>query len=118
MADATNISPIPNLNGTTEESLLVGHLRRIQEHPVGHYCVHIHLSQLRPGNRQLNFIRIAARAFENILVNFDATLYVPSNHDLVLICRDVPVDEVDQAVYKVRALFSEDPLNLWGGRFV
>lgn len=110
MADSVNYLGIPNLNGTTEESLLVGHLRRVQEHPVGHYAIHIHLSELRPGNRQPNFIRIAARAFENLLANYDATLYVLSNHDLVLVCRDVPVDDVDQAVYKVRALFSEDPL--------
>ena len=110
MADAANFTAIPNLNGTTEETLLVGHLRRIQEHASGQYSIHIHLSELRPGNRQQNFIRIASRAFEALLANFDAILYVLSNHDLVLFCRDVPVDDVDQVIYKVRALFSEDPL--------
>ena len=110
MADAANFTAIPNLSGTTEETLLVGHLRRIQEHSAGQYAIHIHLSELRPGNRQQNFIRIAARAFETLLANFDATLYVLSNFDLVILCRDVPVDDVDKAVYKVRALFNEDPL--------
>ncbi|MEL0105417.1 MAG: hypothetical protein ACO3MW_13480 [Rhodospirillales bacterium] len=110
MADAANFTTVPNLSGTSEETLLVGHLRRIQDHPVGQFSIHVHLSELRPDNSQQNFIRIAARAFEPLLANFDATLYVLSNHDLVLLCRDVPVDDVDQAVYKVRALFSEDPL--------
>ena len=55
-------------------------------------------------------MRIAARAFESIINNTDAMLFRFHNFDLVLICREVPVDEVDNAIHKVRALFSEDPL--------
>jgi hypothetical protein len=45
-----------------------------------------------------------------LLDNHEATLFPLSNSDLVLVCRNVPVDDVDPVIDKVRALFSEDPL--------
>jgi hypothetical protein len=45
-----------------------------------------------------------------LLDNHEATLFPLSNADLVLVCRNVPVDDVDPVIDKVRALFSEDPL--------
>ncbi len=96
----------------SQEGRLLSHLKRIEGTPVGFYVVHIHLSGLRPDNRKPHYMRIAARAFENMLNNFDATLFRLSNSDFFLICREVPIEEVDQAVSKLRALFSEDPLTL------
>ncbi|MCB2099403.1 MAG: hypothetical protein KDE22_00935 [Rhodobacterales bacterium] len=93
-----------------EEEILRDHLRWVGENPAGVYAVHLHLSRLRPSNRQPNFVRIAARAFETLVSTFDARLFQLSNADMVLVCRDVPVDEVDVPLERVRALFSEDPL--------
>ncbi|MCP5366275.1 MAG: hypothetical protein H6907_00125 [Hyphomicrobiales bacterium] len=100
----------PGGEAVMEEDLLRDQVHRIGESPAGAYAVQVHLSGLRASNRQPNFIRIAARAFEPVLNNFDARLFRLSNADLVLLCRDVPVDEVEPALDKVRALFSEDPL--------
>ena len=95
---------------TIEETLLVDRLNRVADLPAGYFAVHLHLSDLRPNNRQPQFISIAARSFDNLINNADATLFRLSNADLVLICRNVPVDDIDPYIEKVRSLFGEDPL--------
>lgn len=95
---------------TIEETLLVDRLSRLADNPAGYYAVHVHLSDLRPNNRQAQFLSIAARSFDNLINNADATLFRLSNADLVLICRNVPVDDIDPYIEKVRSLFGEDPL--------
>ena len=95
---------------TTQEAVLLEKLSRIEENPGGHFAVHIHLSRLRPNNRQQHFINIAARAFDNLINNADAVLYTLTNQDMVLICRDILVEDIDPYIAKVRTLFSEDPL--------
>lgn len=96
--------------GTTEESLLLDRLNRIENNSTGYFAVHAHLSALRANHKQPHFIEIASRSFDNLVDSADATLFSLGNKDLALICRDVPVDEVDSVMEKVRALFSEDPL--------
>lgn len=110
MADSGTAVSMTDNDAATQEDRLVGHLRRIEGNQSGYFAVHVLLSDLRPGNRKPHYIRIAARSFEPLIDNFDATLFQLANCDLVVICRDVPVDEVDPEIYKVRALFSEDPL--------
>jgi len=94
----------------SEETLLLGHLRRVEANPAGFFAVHIHLSDLQPGNRQPKFIRIAAQAFDDLVNNFETTLYMMPNSDLALLSRETPIEDVDAALSKARALFSEDPL--------
>lgn len=96
----------------TQESILLDKLTRIEENPAGYFAVHIHLSHLRPSNRQPHFINIAARAFDNLINNADAILYDMMNQDLVLVCHDVLVEDIDPYISKVKTLFTEDPLTL------
>ncbi len=110
MADWGNAAGRGGDLDTTEESLLLDRLNRIRTNAIGYFAVHTHLSALRPNNKQPHFIEIAARTFDNIVDNRDATLFTLTNKDLVLICRDVPVDDVDSVLEKARGLFSEDPL--------
>jgi EAL domain-containing protein (putative c-di-GMP-specific phosphodiesterase class I) len=95
---------------TTEESLLLDRLNRIQKNASGYFAVHVHLSALRSNHKQPHFIEIAARSCDNLVDSSDATLFSLTNKDLVLICHDVPVDNVDLVMDKIRGLFSEDPL--------
>lgn len=95
---------------TSEESLLLSRLKRVEANPVGVYAIHIHLSQLRASNRQPHFITIAVRTFDSLIESHEATVFSLFNADIVLICRNVPVDDADASVDKVRSLFSEDPL--------
>jgi len=94
----------------TQEAVLLEKLSRIEENPSGYFAVHMHLSQLRPSNRQRHFINIAVRVFDNLVNNADAILYLMMNQDLVLICREILVEDIDPYINKVRAMFSEDPL--------
>jgi len=94
----------------TQEAVLLEKLSRIEENPSGYFAVHVHLSLLRPSNRQRHFINIAVRVFDNLVNNADAILYLMMNQDLVLICREVLVEDIDPYINKVRAMFSEDPL--------
>ena len=95
---------------TTEESLLLERLNRIELNASGYFAVHLHLSGLRQPHKQPHFIEIAARTFDIIVESNDATLFNLTNKDLVLICRNVDVDDVDGVIEKARGLFSEDPL--------
>lgn len=90
--------------------MLLGRLNRVETNPSGYFAVHLHLSDLQRQNKQAHFLDIAARSFSGLLDNHEATLFPLSNADMVLVCRNVPVDDVDPVVDKVRALFNEDPL--------
>ena len=93
-----------------EETLLARHLRAIRKSHAGYFSVHLHLSDLQAANRKPHFIRVAVNAFDPLLKYPDAALFVLYNSDIVLVCRDVSVGEIDLAIAKVRALFNEDPL--------
>lgn len=110
MAETGAVATIPDLEKTSEESLLLDRLFSIEDNRVGAYSIHIRLSELRQVNRKPHYIRIATRSFDQVIAGFNATLFELSNCDLVLLCVDVAVDEIDPAIAKVRALFSEDPL--------
>jgi hypothetical protein len=110
MAEISASAAAPQTGAINEESLVLDHLRRIERSRVGCCAVHFHLSDLQVPYRKPNFVRIAARAFDTLVNNRDATLYVLSNSDMVLICREVTVEDIDTAIFKLQALFSEDPL--------
>ena len=95
---------------TSEESLLLSRLKRVEANPAGVFAIHIHLSQLRASNRQPHFITIAVRTFVGLMESHEATVFSLHNADIALICRNVPVDDADAYVDKVRVLFNEDPL--------
>ncbi len=94
----------------SEDGVLVDHLQRVQPNPKGAYAVHMHLSRLRAEYRKRHFLRIASRAFDPLINNHEVMLYLLSNSDFVLMCRNVPIDELDPPINRVRTLFGEDPL--------
>jgi len=112
MAELKNAQTMFEPTRQQAEERLLEQLNRVETSSHGYYSVHIHLSQLKHSNRQPHFINIAARAFDTIIDDFDATFYQLSNKDLVLICHEVPVDELDTVIDKVRGLFNEDPLTI------
>ena len=86
---------------TSEESLLLSCLKRVEANPAGVYAVHMYLSKLKASNRQPHFIGIAARTFDSLIESFEATVFSIHNSDLILVCRNVPVDDADAAVDKI-----------------
>jgi len=110
MANSGSLITFPGNEVSIEETLLLNRLRSLKSGHKGYYVVHMHLSKLRSGNRKPHFIKIATRNFEELLANFNVTLYRLSTDDIVLLCKDVPVEEIDPVIHKTRQLFSEDPL--------
>ncbi|GAB6052637.1 hypothetical protein JCM17960_14570 [Magnetospira thiophila] len=110
MDDTITTTFNPTLGIAGEEPRLVDHIRRIRHNRAGCVAVHVHLSRLRPYHREPTHVRIAARTFDNLSNNHDATLYVMANCDLVLITRDVKVSDIDSVILKLRNFYSEDPL--------
>lgn len=94
----------------TQEQRLLDLLGRMRSNPAGAYAVHLHLSELRASHRQPHFMRMVARSLESLSAQQDVQVFNISNSDVALLCRNTPVDDVDDAVFRVRALFNEDQL--------
>lgn len=110
MANQNATFSILGKKNAEEEKLLLNHLHRIGVNPQGWYGVHAHLSGLHPGNQQAKYIRIATQAFDAVTNNFESTLYIMSNFDMILVSKETPIESIDEALANVRSLFSEDPL--------
>lgn len=94
----------------TAESLLYDAAERVGRIREGRLALHLHLSQLLPQNREDAKIRIAFRMFESMVDVFRGQMFLLTNSDIVLICKDARLADLDAIVYKLRALFSKDPL--------
>jgi len=94
----------------TSESLLFDTAERVGRIREGRQALHLHLSQLLPQNREDARIRIAFRMFESMVDMFRGQMFLLTNNDIVLICKDARLADLDAIVYKLRALFSKDPL--------
>lgn len=101
-----------NSAASSSENLLIGRLKRIENNASGYFAIQVHMSHLRKANRQAHFIQIATRTFDGLVEGHDATLFSMTNVDLVVVCRNIDVDEVDKVIDKVRGLFTEDPLTV------
>lgn len=104
--------PTPSTDSiaASKEKALLDFLRRIESNRSGYYAVLMHMSDLSSANRQAHFLRIAARSLNTLASQPDVSMFEFANGDIALLCHEVPVDDVDQNVFKVRALFAEDPL--------
>lgn len=92
------------------ERELVDTIERGGRTPAGRTAVHLHLSQLLPSNRPSTYLRIAARLFAPLEVSSQVRVFPLSNGDIFVLGRDMPEDEVDRIVHRVRSLFEKDPL--------
>lgn len=96
----------------SQEKRLLDMLERMRNNVAGAYAVHLHLSNLRPSHRQPHFLRMVGRSLDSLAAQQDVQVFTFSNADVALLCRNTPVDDVDDAVFRVRALFNEDPLTM------
>ena len=104
-------SPVQNKpKGPSQEYLLLDYLQRLGRSVDGRMAVHIHLSKLRPQNRKEHHIRIAATTFEGLSQLYDGQVFTLGSSDLIFICKDASIEDIDATILKVRHLFNEDPL--------
>jgi hypothetical protein len=99
----------------TQESLLLSAAERIGRIRQGRIALHLHLSQLRPQNREEGHVRIAVRMLEQSLDNYRGQIFVLGNSDIVLLCKDARIADLDAIIFKLRGLFSKDPLTYSDG---
>jgi len=101
-------APAPEI--VTQESLLLGAAERIARIRDGRIAMHIHLSLLRPQNRQEGHIRIALRMLEPMVNAYRGQMFLLGNSDIVFMLKEPNPVDVENMVFKLRALFSKDPL--------
>jgi EAL domain-containing protein (putative c-di-GMP-specific phosphodiesterase class I) len=102
-------------NNASQEYLLLDYAQRLERHRQDRRAVHIHLSRLKPQNRREHHIRIAANTFEDLVKQYEGQIFMLSNADLIFVCRGATIEDIDEAIIKLRYLFSEDPLSADGG---
>lgn len=95
---------------TSVEHVLLDYVERLAKFAEGRRAVVIHLSRLRPANRLSHHIRIAVNTFEALVKPFDGQIFLLGNADIVFVCKSATLEALDDAVMRVRYLFSEDPL--------
>jgi len=104
---AAHLAPQPTVS---QEYLLLSYLQRLERHRTGRRAVHIHLSSLRDHNRKNHHIKIAGNTFEGLVRQFEGQMFALNNGDLIFICTGASVEEMDDAVMRLRFLFGDDPL--------
>ena len=92
-----------------QEAALLDYAERLARHRRDRIAVHVHLSRLQSYNRREHHIRIATNTFEDLVKPFDGRLFALRNSDIVFIGK-ARLTDIDEAVLKLRYLFSEDPL--------
>ena len=106
----------PNPDVVTQESLLLGAVERVGRFAQGRIAVHVHLSRLRPQNRQDGHVRIALRMLEPMVNAYRGQMFLLTNSDIVFMLKDANLTDVENMIYKLRALFSKDPLTFANSR--
>jgi hypothetical protein len=94
----------------TTENLLHDAAERVGRIREGRMAVHLHMSRLLPHNREEAKIRIAFRIFEQQVDLYRGQIFLLTNSDIMLICKDASVEDLETYVNKMRAMFSKDPL--------
>jgi EAL domain-containing protein (putative c-di-GMP-specific phosphodiesterase class I) len=95
---------------TRAERELLDTIERGGRTPAGRTAVQLHLSQLLPSNRDLTRLRIASRLFAPFESSHGVRIFPLSNGDVFVLGKDMPEDQVDNVVHRVRSLFERDPL--------
>jgi EAL domain-containing protein (putative c-di-GMP-specific phosphodiesterase class I) len=100
----------PQTAPMNQEAALLDFVRRLRKFKANRRAIHVRLSQLRPYNRRAQHIRIAITTFDRLVAKFDAAIFRMFNDDLVIICKDASVADIDHCVLHLRFLFSDDPM--------
>lgn len=94
----------------TQEHLLLDAAERVGRIRDGRVAVQIHLSRLRPQNRQEGYLRVAARMLEPFVNSNRGHLFVLSSADIVFIVTQPDGMELKDYIHRLRGLFAKDPL--------
>lgn len=98
-------TPIPST-----ENLLLDYIHKLERHRHGRSACRIRVSMLQPMNRREHHIRAALQTFDGLIRRLKGQVFALSNTDIVVIFKDVALDEVQAALIKLQFLFDDDPM--------
>ncbi|MFZ5790216.1 MAG: hypothetical protein ACOY3L_05910 [Pseudomonadota bacterium] len=93
-----------------QEQALLDHVTRLERFCEGRRAALVHLSRLRPYNRREHHLRIASSCFDKLSKKYESALFRLANGDIVFIAKGASVEEMEEAILRLRYLFSLDPL--------
>jgi hypothetical protein len=91
------------------ENLLLDYIHKLERHRHGRSAVRIRLSLLQPNNRRDHHVRAALSTFDNLVRRLKGQVFALSNSDIMVIFKDIALDEIQAALIKLRFLFDDDP---------
>src|SRR5271168_5392082 len=93
-----------------QEYRLLDYVERLGRLRDGRRALHIHLSKLKSHNRRDHHLRIAVSTFEESVKSFEGQIFNLANQDVFFLYKNIDPIAIDEAVMRVRYLFSGDPL--------
>jgi len=94
----------------TQEHLLLDAAERVGRVRDGRVAVHLHLSRLKPQNRQDGYLRVAGRMLEPMVSAYRGQIFLLSNADIVFIINQPSPIDLKDHIHRLRGLFAKDPL--------
>ena len=91
-------------------SELLSELRQVKRHPEGYRGIHLHFSLLEREHKQPFHRRSIATAFNKLIHSKSGQLFWTSYFDLVFICKDCSIAELDTAIIGARRAVEDSPL--------
>ena len=95
---------------SAQEYRLLDYVERLGRLRDGRRALHLHLSRLKSHNRRDHHLRIAINTFEINVKSLEGQIFRLANQDIVFIYKSVDPALIDEAVMRVRYLFTDDPL--------
>ncbi len=95
---------------SAQEYRLLDYVERLGRLRDGRRALHLHLSRLKSHYRRDHHLRIAVNTFENHVKSFEGQIFKLVNQDVVFIYKNIEPAIIDEAVMRVRYLFTDDPL--------
>ena len=107
LSGAIETSPPPVSN---QEYALLDHAVRLERNLAGRFALHIHLSRLSEQNRREQQLETARTQFSERVSAFEGQLYRTCTGDIVFVGDDSHAGQIDEAVSRLRGMFSDDPV--------
>lgn len=94
----------------TQEHLLLDATERVGRIRDGRMAVHLHLSRLKPQNRQEGYLRVAGRMLEPMVSAYRGQIFLLTNSDIVFLVNQPSPADLKDHIHRLRGLFAKDPL--------
>lgn len=94
----------------TQEHLLLDAAERVGRIRDGRMAVHLHLSRLKPQNRQEGYLRVAGRMLEPMVSAYRGQIFLLTNADIVFLVNQPSPTDLKDHIHRLRGLFAKDPL--------